>query len=480
MATVSSTSLSSPGIGSGLDVTGIVSKLMQVEQQPLNALNTQEASYQAQLSAYGQLKSAFSAVQTAAQALEDASKFSGTTANLADTSSLTATSSTTAATGTYSLQVTQLAQAQRIASNATTAPTVAAGTLTFTFGTYSTANNVTSFAAGSDAAKTVTLTSGSTLADLRDAINKAGVGVTASVINNGTAQQLVLTGNSTGAAQGFQISGTNGLAGFSYDASTGASSTFNGITASQDAKVTVNGISVARASNTITDAIDGVTLNLKAPATAATSLTIGRDTATPTTLINTLVSSYNSAISTLKNLTSYNASTQTASTLTGDSTARMLQSQVNNILQKSVSGLSGGISYLNDIGVSFQKDGTLAIDSTKLQTALADTTKNVAGLFGTTTASGVTTKGIASQLDDALSQIVGAGGLVANRTDGINASITTIGKRRDELNVRLAQIQANYLAQFTALDTSIASMQQTSTYLTQQLASLASLTKSSN
>lgn len=480
-SSISSTgsSLATPGLGSGLDVNGIVSKLMTVEQQPLTALNKQEASYQAQLSAYGQIKGAMSSLQSAALALKDATKFSGTTANVADSGSVTATSTATAAAGSYSLQVTQLAQSQRVATSATTAPTVAAGDLSITFGTYSTNLGVTSFAA-SGAAKTVTLASGSTLAELRDAINAANVGVTASVINNGTAQQLVMTGNDTGAATGFQISGTGGLSGFSYDASTGATPTMSSIMAAQDSKVTVNGISVSRATNTVSDAIDGVTLNLKAQASTATTLTIAKDTATPTSLINALVSAYNSATSTLKNLTSYNSSTKTASTLTGDSTARLLQTQVRKALTSSISGVSGGISSLTDIGVNFNKDGTLAVDNTKLQAALADNTKNVAGLFGNTTVSGVTTKGVASLLDETLTGIVGSGGLITGRTDGINASITTISKRRDALNLRLTTIEKQYRAQFTALDTTISSMQSTSTYLTQQLASLANLNKSSS
>ncbi|MCP5224905.1 MAG: flagellar filament capping protein FliD [Thauera sp.] len=469
--------LSASGLGSGLDINSLVSQLMAVERQPLTAMARKEASFQAKLSAFGQIKGSLSALQTAANALNDAAKFSATKATVGSDAGFTASTASGAAAGSYSVQVEQLAKVQRVATGASTSFTPTAGTaeapttVSITFGKM----DGGSFVPGEAGAKSIDFT-GSTIEELRDAINKGDLGVTASVIDNGTAKQLVVTGKKTGAEQAFQIGGTAGLA---YDPSVAidpenptvpaGSNTSYVLQASQDARINVDGITVTRGSNTISDVLEGVTLTLTKETTAAASLSVAEDFGGARSAIDAFVKAHNDTQTTLKNLTNYNAETRTAATLTGDSSARSIQSQVRNLVGGALSGL-GDTTRLADIGITFDKDGKLTVDSSKLDAALKDPNRDVAAFF---TGSG-DTKGLAATVSDGLKNFIDTGGLLAGRTEGLNASIKMIGKQREAFEARLESVQKRYQAQFTALDSTIASMTQTSNYLTQQLASLSS------
>lgn len=468
--------LSASGLGSGLDINGLVSQLMAVERQPLTAMARKEASFQAKLSAFGQIKGSLSTLQTAANALKDAAKFSATKATVGSDAGFTASTGSAAAAGSYSVQVEQLARSQRVATaadisfvpNAGTAETPT--TVTITFGKMVDG----SFEAGDAGAKSIDF-AGSTIEELRDAINKGDLGVTASVIDNGTAKQLVVTGKNTGAEQAFKIGGTAGLA---YDPSVAidpdnpkvpaGSNTSYALQASQDARINVDGITVTRGSNTISDVLEGVTLTLTKETTAAASLSVAEDFSGARSAIDAFVKAYNDTQTTLKNLTNYNAETRTAATLTGDSSARSIQSQVRNLVSGALSGL-GDTTRLADIGITFDKDGKLSVDGSKLDAALKDPNRDVVAFF---TGSG-DTKGLAATVSDGLKNFIDTGGLLAGRTEGLNASIKMIGKQREAFEARLESVQKRYQAQFTALDSTIASMTQTSNYLTQQLAGLA-------
>ncbi|MDP3032225.1 MAG: flagellar filament capping protein FliD, partial [Rhodocyclaceae bacterium] len=224
--------------------------------------------------------------------------------------------------------------------------------------------------------------------------------------------------------------------------------------------------------NSVTGALDGVTLELLKKTTTGvpTTLTVTKDSTTQlSSALSSFVKAYNDVNTQIKNLTAYDAANKKASVLTGDSTARSVQSQLTALVGAAVSGLAGGIATLSDIGISIQKDGTLTTDSTKLQAALNNRDFDLATLFGSTTAGN---KGIAVRFNEMLEGVVGSAGLISSRTEGINASIKDIQKRGEALQLRLLQVEKRYRAQFTALDVLVASMNQTSNYLTQQLASL--------
>lgn len=464
--------ISSPGIGSGLDINSLITKLMQVEQLPLLQLQRKEASYQAKLSAFGTLKSAFSSLQTAAQALTGSTgAFSTMMASASDTTVLSASAGTTAAAGSYSIGVEQLAKNHVLSSlgNYVSTDTFKGGSLAITVGT--TVTNVT-------------VADGSSLATVAQAINDATAGVTATVVNAGPPNnynRLVLTSNTSGSAGAIGIAvtqtgstGTQNLTDFAYAGSDTAA--IKQSQAADNAVLSINNVSITRSSNTIADAITGVTLNLTKAGSlgspVTTQLTVARNTSATQSSITAFVNAYNTAVGQLHTLSAYNASTKTASVLTGDSTVRSLESQLSSLVTTVVSGLAGGISRLSDVGIALQKDGTLAVNSSKLQTALGDSTKDVAGLFSSTATGN---NGVALRFSTTLTTILGSTGAFASRTEGINSTIKDLSNQQTRLQDRLTVIEARYRTQFNALDTLVAGMNSTSSYLSQQLTALNNL-----
>jgi flagellar hook-associated protein 2 len=660
--------LSSPGIGSGLDINGLVTKLMEAEKAPLTVLDKKEADYQAKLTAYGTLKGAFASFQTAAKGLSSTSKFSTVKASAADATILSANASSIAKPGSYSIEIAKLAQSHKIASGTVADPATAigTGTLTIDFGTYTSSGN--SFAVNADkTSKSITIDStNNSLSGIRDAINEADAGVSASILNDGGGYRLVLSSSDSGAANSLRVlvsgdsAGTNvdalGLSQLAYDPTktAGTGKNLEQKVEAQNAELTIDGIAISKSTNSISDAITGVTLNLlkKTEAATPTTVTVSRDPTNVKTAIEGFVKAYNDLAATMKDLGGYDFKTQAGGLLLGDTTLRSMQSQARSILTQRLEYADGGVSSLSDIGVSFQRDGTLSINSSKLGGVLDDPTKNVAGLFaimgvpsdslvsyGTSTSytqpgrygvnitqiatngtamgasalgistvitagannslllklngisatislnagtytqdelvaelqskinsdssykslgynvsvahvAGVVTltstlygssssvlvtggnaastlfgsttsvtgvnvegeiggvagtgsgqiltgasdasglqllieggntgargtvgfsRGVAWQLDQAVTSMLGTEGTLASRTEGIDSSIKDIDSRRAVLNKRMVDIEKRYRAQFNALDQLVASMQQTSTYLTQQLANL--------
>lgn len=453
--------LSAAGLGSGLDVGGIVKQLMTLERQPLTRLSEQQSSFQSRLSAFGQLKSAMSKLQDAAAALTKKDAFASTTASAGETKAFTLSSNSSAQPGSYNVEVTALARAQRVASNAAAAPTVGAGSLTISLGSYGADG---SFAA-SGSEKSISLEAGATLKDLRDAINKADAGVSAQIVNNGKVDQLVISSKETGEAQAFKLSGTGGLADFSYDG--GGAGAMSTVQKAQDAALKIDGLEVTRSSNTITDVLEGVTLNLAKVTEGETAISIARDDAASKKAIEDFTKAYNDLNSLMRSQTSYDADTKKGGALNGDSTVRSIQNQLRGVFSNPLSGLSGAKS-LADIGIKIGTDGKMAIDNKKLDAALADPTKKIGELFG---GDGAVT-GFAKTLESKIKGMLDTNGLLSARTDGISRSIKALDARKDIIEFRLERIEARYAAQFSALDASMASMSSTSNFLAQQLYSM--------
>lgn len=385
--------LSSPGIGSNLDVNGIIGQLMAIERRPLATLDRKEAGYQVKLSAYGNLKGALAAFQSAARGLNDIAKFQKVNATSADATLFTASAERTAALGNYSVEVKQLAVNQKLSSKgfANTTDTVGTGTLQIQFGTYDSAANTFSLNADKPARSIAIDSSKQSLAGIRDAINEANAGVTASIVNDGSSNKLVVTSNDTGTANTLRIlvkdddgNNTNdaGLSQLAYDptAAAGSGKNLSESTAAADAKVVVDGVSLTKASNTIKDAIEGVTLNL-AKVGAATKLAVERDAGVVKNSADAFVKAYNQAAKTLKELTAYDPKTRQAGPLQGDAVARTVESQLRGVLNSAVAAVGGKFATLSDIGISFQKDGSLAVDAAKLQKAIDASYNDIADVF---------------------------------------------------------------------------------------------------
>lgn len=481
-------SVSSLGTGSGLDLSGILSKLMAVEQAPLTKLDQKEAIYQAKISAYGGMKSAFSSLQTAAQALNKSSLYAAKSATSSDTSVLTSSANTAAKAGRYSVEVVDIAKSHSIASAAFTSITsklspVDSGKLKIELGSLSGTNFTP------DTEKTaVTIdidSAASSLESIRDKINDANAGVRASIINVGSeGYKLTLTSLDTGAKNSIRLTAlasdgstvlndNTGLAQLSFDpaASTGTGKEFSVSTVAQDAHLKIDSLDIYRSTNTISDALTGVTLGVQK--TGTSTLTVAQDTTSVTSAVTAFVKAYNDANTQLRDLTAYNTQSKQGALLFGDSTARALQASMKDMVQHAFPSGSSGLRTLSDIGVSMQRDGSLEFNSSKLTTALASSPTAVSDLFTTSTSGN---QGLASYIEGSLKSMLSTTGLFASRTDGINRSISDLTNQRERLTTRLEQIEKRYRAQFTALDTLVASMQQTSTYLTQQLASLSSST----
>jgi len=471
--------LSSPGIGSGLDISGIIDKLMQVEQRPLTQLNTKEAKQQTQLSAFGSLKSALSSFQDSVKALSRPALFNGYKTTLADTSLATVSASSSAAAGTHDIEVLSLAQAQKIKSEAfaTTDTVVGSGVLTIEFGTY---NSDGTFNANTDkVAQTITIDPAkSTLAEIRATINDANAGVTASIVNDGNGNRLVISSTDTGLANALKITvndtdgnhtDNTGLSQLAFDASTGGTMNMTETMAAKNAEMVIDGINVQKASNTISDALEGVTFNLlKANPGTSTTLTVEKDKSSVEAAIKALITSYNELEKTIGNISRYDTANNQGSVLTGDSTVRMVQNRIRAMLTGNQPS-AGEISSLSELGISFQKDGTLKLDDSKLSTALTDPDKNIAVFFTTRPDEA---DGFAARLGELVDSMTRSDGLISSRMDGISNTIKNIGKQREALEFRLEGVEKRLRAQFTALDAMIASMTQTSNYLQQQLANL--------
>jgi flagellar hook-associated protein 2 len=396
--------LSTPGIGSNLDVNGIVSQLMSVESQPLTALSRKEASYLAKVSAFGGLSGALSAFQSALSGLSSPAKFQSVIATAADATITSSTATSKAVAGSYTVDVTRLAQAQTIATVGVASSTAAIGkgTLTFQFGTISGGklqNGVyvndpaanppapTFSQDANQASGTVTIDStNNSLQGIRDAINKAAIGVTATIVSDGSSSpyHLVLTSNKTGETSSMQISVAPDPVG---DASLGNLLTYKPAgtqnmtqsSAAQNTALSVNGIAVSSATKTINEAIQGVTLNVNK--IGSTTITVAQDSTSMKSSVSAFVKAYNDLDKTIKSLTSFDPATKQGGPLLGDSSVRNIQTQVRKMLGTSLSGSGGNLTTLSQIGVSFQKDGSLALDSTKLQNAISNNFNDIANLF---------------------------------------------------------------------------------------------------
>ncbi len=400
MATTSATSASTAISSGGLDVQGLVSQLMTAEQIPITKLTAQQASYQAKLSAFGTIQGAMSSFQGSLATLKNASSFQTVSATPSDSTVMSATALTSAPPGSYSIDVTSLAQSQKLVATGQTSVstpigTGAATTLTFDFGTITGTltggkyASGTTFTSNGNGVKTVTIDStNNSLQGMRDAINAANIGVTASIINDGSATpyRLVLSSSNLGITNSLKISATgdasvSGL--LANDPAAALGQNLSETVSASNATMQVNGILISKTSNSVSDVIPGVTLNLTKLTTigAPVTLTVARDTTAITKSVNDFVTAFNSVNKTLSDLSAYNASTKTAAVLQGNATVRNLQAQLRGVLNTPG---AGSLTSLTQIGVTFQRDGSLALDSTKLATVIQTNFTGIAGLFAAT------------------------------------------------------------------------------------------------
>lgn len=431
---------------SGLPIDSLVTAQMQIEQQPLTAIKTKISSYNTKLSAYSTLKSGLSTFQTAVDKLATAAKFNAQTVTASDSNTISATADGTAVKGSYNVSVTQLATSQKLASAAYSSTTdiIGTGKLTISFGTYTAADGGTpaSFTAnGSKSDIEIDITSSNnTLAGIRDAINAKNASVTASIVNDGSGNRLVITSKDTGEVNSLKISvadndGNNtdssGLSALAYDP-LATSNNMTQLVAAKNALLTVDGLNISKSSNTISDVIQGVTLTLKGVTSTANALSVDTDTTTIQSSVQSFVDAYNSLNTSMRNLTKFvSAGSSANGVLLGDSTARNMMVKLKSMLSAS-SPTATTYKTLSDIGVSMGSDGSLSLDSTKLQKAITNNVSDVAKLFSpsaTTTDPQVTFMGSKADTQSGtyavnITQLGGNGVNAIGTINGVTANTT--------------------------------------------------------
>ncbi|WP_336778760.1 flagellar filament capping protein FliD [Pantoea sp. USHLN256] len=472
-------SISTLGIGSGLDLSTILDNLTTAEKASLTPISNQQTAYTAKLSAYATLKSSLSTFQTANTALNSADLFSATSAS-SSSSAFSATTSGSVVAGKYTISVSQLAQAQTLTSAVQTSNTTA-------LGDSSASSRTLSITLKDGTSKDIALTSDQTsLTGMRDAINSADAGVSATIIKVGDGSyRLSLTSSETGsdnAVSKITVTGDDTLQGIvGYDASGSSNAMTESVTA-QNAKLTVNNVEIENSSNTISDALEGITLNLNDTTSGNQTLTITKDTSKAESAIKTWVDAYNTLLDQFSSLTKYtavdvgaDAQDTSNGALLGDSTLRTIQTQLKSMLTNAQS--SSTYKTLAQIGITTDPTtGSLELDSDKLETALssdADGVKEMIVGDGKTT--GITTT-IATNLTGWLSST----GIVQAATDGVSKTLNDLTDQYNTMSTRIDNMVARYKAQFTQLDVLMSSLNQTSSYLTQQFESSSSSSSSSS
>ncbi len=476
--------ITSAGIGSGLDIESLITKLVNVERTPISQVAKKTDGLTTELSAFGKTQSALSTLRDAAAKLSNIDTYGGSQTSSSDSAAVTATAGAGAALGNLSVSVSQLASAQTLvgSSLASSSAVLGGGTLTIQLGSYGTdADGNPSFTdkAGS-AAASINIAAGSTLAQARDAINGARAGITASVITDTAGARLVISATDTGAANAFKIAVSDGdgndadatgLSALAYDPVAGVSQLTQAVPAA-NARAVLNGVEINAASNSLPQALNGININLLKVTTSPVTLSVSQDKDAIKKAITDFTTAYNAVNALLREQTKYDAATKTAGILQGDSTAIGLQNSLRGIIGGQTS-LAGSISRLANIGIQAGTDGSLTTASAKLDTALTDldSLKKLFSGVDRTAGSGGSNDGFAARIRSFTDLALGTDGRLTNRQTGLQKEISNNNKRQATLEDHVAQTEARLRARYSALDTQLSKLNGLSSYVAQQFGS---------
>ncbi len=449
----------STGIGSGLDVSGLVTQLVAAEAQPAQLrFARKEAGVLAQISGYSALKSALSAFRTEAEKLQDADKLLGRTVKFEENDFFTVSVSDSASPAEFDLDVIALASAQKLASSAfvSTTSVVGDGQLTISSGE-------NSFVIAIDP-------EANTVADIQDAINNSAdnTSVRATLVTTDAGVSLSLSSLSTGTDSKITVvssGGDGGLSVLDYDSVTDTGS-LTEVRAASDAQVEIDGLLVTSSDNTIKDAIDGVTINLTAADPGVLrNVSVDFDREGLNERLQNFVNSYNNLVDVFSTQTSFDEESNSAGALLGDTTLRNIESQLRREFSNSVK--DSGLVYksLSEIGFSLDIEGKVSLDAERLNDAIDEGFLQVGNLF-------TSENGIAASIENRLSEYLSDEGPITTRSDGLQATIDDINEQRERLGERLVILEARFLRQFNALDSLVSQLSNTSNFLSQQLSNL--------
>ncbi|ABQ28237.1 flagellar filament capping protein FliD [Geotalea uraniireducens] len=464
-------SISFGGLATGLDTAKIITQLMSLERIPQQLLQAQQQKNSSKISRYQSIGDALTSLQSIVKGLNTVTNFSVLQSTVADSSVTTATATSSATPGTHTVQVVSLAKSQRQVSTGVASDT----SLTFSTGNFTVSDGTTT--------TTVNITEGqNSLQGIASAINSSGANVSASIINDGTNYRLVVTGKDT---KNYTLD-FSGLATPPVGGTGALTPTLLGVgdptyQAGTDTQLVVDGVTMTKTSNTVTDAIQGVTLKLLKEG-ATTTVTVANDTEAVTKKINDFVAGYNRAITLVNAESAYNTDTKSAGVLSGDSTLRTIQGQLRSLLTATVSGATGSITSLAALGInSDSKTGLLSVDATKLSKALDDNYTDVVDYFTHNGSSMATLPanqyGIAQQFNLVLDTMVHpyiADGVTGNgslevRKKGLAKTNADIDKQISRMEDRVLQMQSNLQRQFSAMELMVSNLQSQGTMLINSL-----------
>ena len=466
--------LSSAGIGSGIQVEEIVSKLVSLEKQPLVKLQSVASSMKTQLSVYSQVKSMVSTLSDAASKLAKNSSWGSTTATSSNSAAVSVQVSGTASATAFGIEVQQLARGQSAASaglGVAGAP-VGAGKLSIQLGAWSQAVPP-GFTGGATAAVDITVSATDSLSDVAAKINGAKAGVTATVLRDAQGERLLVRSSTTGEASGFRIQvpagDSAGLQRLKFDPQTppGDGMAANSVQYGQNAKATLNGIALVSATNTFADTIPGLSFTVAQTTTAPVEIAVQSDTVALKKNIQDFVTAYNAVNDLLTSSTKYDAGTKTAGALQGDSTTVGLQTMLRSAMASTTAG-AGAFQRLADIGIDIKRGGKLEISEAKLDNALKDP-KALEAMFAANASASPEGNGLAAKVKALVDQMMSFQGALENKTEAINSSVKRNLADQDRVNDRAARMETKLRAQYLALDVKMASLSGLSAYMGQQV-----------
>lgn len=480
--------ISSVGIGSGLDVKSIVSQLVALEKQPLKTLQAKASNYQAQVSAFAQIQSQFSALSDVASRISAAGAWAARTASSSNTAAATISASATAAATSFTLDVDALAQAQSVSSaQLGSGQPVGSGTLTLQLGTWT--GGGASFTPAASGPVQVTVTATDKVVDIAAKINAAGAGVVATAFFDGSQDRLVLTSKGTGEAAGFRMQVADadaglpndgvGLSRLAFDPAAGAfgmAQSGNPVQYGRNAQARINGLAVTSATNTLQNNIPGVTIKLVATTTtgygtpgevkAPVAMNISEDVTVAVKNVSDFVTAYNALNASLSDLTKYDAATKTGALFQGDSSVVGLQSVLRN-MASSISQGGGAYQRLSDVGLERQLDGSLVINTAKLSVA-ANNGSALQGMF-TTNNSDPLSNGFALKFHTLSSGVLASSGAVSNKAAALQREIERNTDAQDKVNEHAAMVEARLNKQYSALDARMAQLTALNAFVAQQV-----------
>ena len=461
------TTISSPGIGSGLDVNSIISQLLAIERQPIVALQSKATQIQARISEYGKLQSLTSAFRDAASALTKNETWGQTVGTSSNAAAVAITVQSGAAVGNYSLQVQALATAQSLASGvfASTNEAPGAGTLHIELGSWGPGQTTFTPKSGA-AAVDITIEATDTLAQVRDKINAANAGVTVTVLNDGSGARLLMRSSATGTESAFR---TSGMSAFAFDPSSGPGA-MTQTQAAGNAAATIDGLAITSQSNTLANLVDGITLTLGQVTTAPVELAVTQDNDALKKAVQTFADAYNALATLIAGQVKYDAGSKTAGPLQGDSSAVGIQRQLRAMMGAS-SGASSVFGRLSDIGLEMQANGSVKVNAGKLDAALANLPE-MKKFFANSDIAVPGNNGIARQFYTLTDAMLGVDGTLTTRTDSLQQGIERNEADQERLEQRVEQVEKRLRAQYTALDTTLGRLSGISSYVSQQMAIL--------